>query len=234
MSDEPLTDFVSVRGGTPEEPRTEGDKLRSAASYCASYGIPLEDVKSRWESINEFRNSGGSGGNTVGHMEMVDWCERYWNDDPDGRRAAMRGEVRPKETRQQRRDRQRREEKHLAKMKTRLTQEHRGNFRPPPTSIDDFSRPGGFIKDWTKEDVDRSRRVWNLEEWSDQDLDAWVEMQREFPGGKWVDDHGPNTKRVYALSCLHLKDEDPAKYHRLIVEGEMWNTYGTEMGNPSA
>ena len=96
--DERPRKFTELRGGTGESPRNEGNKPRSAASYCAQYGIPLEDIESE---IERGQN----------HTDMIRFCEKYATDPVFRERsqALLREPMKPEEELSER-DRQRLEE----------------------------------------------------------------------------------------------------------------------------
>ena len=79
---EPTMAFEELRGSTREYARhNDKDFPRSAASYCAQFGIPLEDVQDKLSDCTS-------------HDEMVRWC-RSWAQDSDFRRASLALKVRP-------------------------------------------------------------------------------------------------------------------------------------------
>lgn len=83
--DERPKSFVELRGVPPEKPREEGDKPRNAASYCAQYGIPIEDIESQL-------------GISKTHTLMLGFCES-WVRNPEFRERSLALDTRPMEPR---------------------------------------------------------------------------------------------------------------------------------------
>lgn len=76
--------FEVLRGTTPEQPREEenGGKPRNAASYCAQFGIPLEDIE---QALKQYRS----------HDEVMEWLRKEYISDSRFRAASLALKTRP-------------------------------------------------------------------------------------------------------------------------------------------
>lgn len=224
MSEDRPLQMEELRGMKRDE-RPAPEKPRSPQAYDAMSGVSHELVA-------EFLAANPA----ATHGEVVRWIAKEWWSMPDFRRDAIQHNTRhwfrdeqERETRQQRRARLRSEEKSLSKKEKQLEQEQRAvkQGRPlPKSAVSGFVPAGQVVGNY---DMPAQRKFFGCEDWSDEDLDTWVEHLKALPGGSWLD--GPvrqGDRRVYAMSCIKLQRDDPVKYERLIVKGEMWINYGTE------
>ncbi len=71
--------------------------------------------------------------------------------------------------------------------------------------------------------LDQQRRFFGCEEWPDDELDGFAGILQVMPGGEWLLTVPLNTRRIFAMSCLALKEKDPEAFKQQIERGGMWS-----------
>jgi hypothetical protein len=94
-----------------------------------------------------------------------------------------------------------------------------------PLTDPGFTRP---LKILTTDNLEYQREFFEVsdEQYTDEELDGFAQMLERFPGSGWIKGHSTTTRRVYALSCISLMNEDPDSFDSAIVHGDVWNSYG--------
>jgi hypothetical protein len=72
--------------------------------------------------------------------------------------------------------------------------------------------------------LDDQRRFFGCQQWSDEDLDGFVGILQVMPDGKWLKTVTLNTRRIFAMSCIALKEKDPEAFKQGIALGKMWTS----------
>lgn len=87
MSEEHLFDLPAARGGTTDD-RKDNQPAYSAASYCAQYGIPLEDIEERFGHMTSIEDR-------PLHGAVISWLRARYLHDRKFTKAAIALETRP-------------------------------------------------------------------------------------------------------------------------------------------
>lgn len=202
--DQPRT-FLELRGTTKEAEREDSeDDLRSAASYCAQFGIPLGDCEEQHATNKELYPKEGS------HLAMLRWCNS-WLTDAEFRSASLLHATRPLDKLQE------------------LQHEHAPGIEGPLTDPE-FDRTANILGSI---DLAFQRRFFGFEDVTDEEIDAFVDEARKWPGGAWLNEEvRPDVRRAYALSVMAVKRENEQQFQRLYVQGEAWNNYDKDRTPP--